>query len=190
MLRIAIGGGIGSGKSAVTQILRGLGAKVVVADEVNAELLLDEGYIERIANIFPAAVHNHRIDKKELAAVVYADEGKRRLLMQLAHPLIFEKMFAVAPGEKVVFYEVPLLSECVDRFDRIWFVDADDDLRVKRIMARDGVDEDRARRLIFLQREEDKLKEIASVVLPNTLNISDLRKMVEEQYYLILRHFS
>ena len=55
MVRIAICGGIGSGKSAVTSILRDLGAKVVVADEINAALLSDSDYVREVSNTFPTS---------------------------------------------------------------------------------------------------------------------------------------
>ena len=190
MFRVAIAGGIGSGKSAVTSILRSLGAKVVVADEINASLLVDPDYIDRIADIFPSAVHNHSIDKKELASIVYADEEKRRRLMLLAHPLIFERLFSAYEGEPLVFYEVPLLSECRDRFDLVWYVDAEEDVRIRRIMERDKVTEARAKRLVFLQRAEDALRAGADVVIPNRGDRDVLRKSVTEQYHCILKRFS
>ncbi|MBQ7712283.1 MAG: dephospho-CoA kinase [Clostridia bacterium] len=190
MLRVALSGGIGSGKSVVTSILRALGAKVVVADEVNAALLADPKYIDRIADIFPSVVHNHSIDKKELASLVYADEGKRRLLMSVAHPLIFERMFSLYAGEQVVFYEVPLLSEYRELFDLIWFVDASEEDRIRRVMARDGVTEARAKRILSLQSAEDKLRDTADFVILNHGGLDELRESVERQYYLILKQFS
>ena len=190
MVRVAISGGIGSGKSAVTAVLRSLGAKVVVADEVNAELLVDPAYIAKIADIFPSVVHNNCIDKKELASIVYGDETKRRLLMNVAHPLIFERMFAAYADERIVFYEVPLLSECRDRFDLVWFVDAEEGARIRRIMDRDGVSEEYAKRVVGLQKAEDSICDFADVIIPNRYDPDDLRKTVTEQYYLILRHFS
>lgn len=190
MVRVAISGGIGSGKSAVTAILRSLGAKVIVADEVNASLVTDPDYVRKIADIFPSVVHNHSIDKKELATIVYGDESQRRLLMSVAHPLIFDRMFAVYPNEPIVFYEVPLLSECRDRFDFVWYVDAEEGERIRRIMSRDGVSEDRAKRIVSLQRAEDSLRDTADVVIPNRHDWDELRKAVTEQYYLILRRFS
>lgn len=190
MIKIAISGGIGSGKSAVTAILRSLGAKVVVADEVNASLLTDSAYVSKIADIFPSVVHNHSIDKKELATIVYGDESKRRLLMSIAHPLIFDRMFASYPEESIVFYEVPLLSECRERFDYIWYVDAEEGERIRRIMARDGVSEECAKRILYLQRAEDSMRDFADVVIPNRYDPDDLRKTVTDQYYLTLKRFS
>ena len=190
MVRIAICGGIGSGKSAVTSILRDLGAKVVVADEINAALLCDSDYVREISNTFPTVVHNNVINKKELAEIIYRDEGQRRVLMAIAHPRIYERMFACYPDEEIVFYEIPLLSETPYSFDRVWFVNADLESRVRRIVARDAVEEGRARRIIALQEGESSLAADADVVIENMGDMSSLRERVKCEYYSILRQFS
>ena len=189
-MRIAISGGIGSGKSAVTAILRSLGACVVVADEVNAELLRDKDYIDLIENTFPCVVHNKVINKKELADLVYNDEEKRALLMRLAHPRIFERMFSAYPEAKVVFYEIPLLSKTDVCFDKVWFVYSDRDVRVRRIVERDSVSDEMAYRLISLQREEDLLREKADVVIDNSGTTEDLCQTVKARYCSILKQLS
>ena len=190
MLRIALAGGIGSGKSFVTHILRDLGAKVVVADEVNAGLLLDPEYIAIISHNFPSVVHNNIIDKKELAAIVYHDEGKRRLLMDLAHPRIYQRMLSAYPRENVVFFEIPLLSESRIKFDQVWYVDADVETRIARIVARDNVSEEYAGNVISLQKGEAVLRDKATCVIQNNGSAAALRKQVKALYCSILRQFS
>lgn len=189
-MKIAIAGGIGSGKSAVTRILRALGAHVVVADEVNAELLSDPNYIDLIKNIFPSVVHNNIINKKELAQIVYSDENQREKLMALSHPRIFKRMFSMYQESKVVFYEIPLLTKTDVTFDAIWYVDASYDTRVRRIALRDNVSEGYAKRIISLQREEDFVKEVASVVIRNEGDEVDLERQVKVLYCSILSKLS
>ena len=189
-MRIVIAGGVGSGKSAVTKILRDLGAKVVVADEVNSELLKEPEYVCLIENTFPTVVHNKVINKKELAALVYRDEEKRRTLMDLAHPRIFDRMLAAYPHESLVFYEIPLLSKSNIRFDQIWFVCADPAVRVARIMNRDGVSKERAERVLLLQREEESFLTRADVVIKNDGNLDALCENVKTLYYSILNQNS
>ncbi len=189
-MKIALAGGIGSGKSLVTKILRDLGAKVVVADEVNAQLLLDPEYVALIAHNFPSVVHNNVINKKELANIVYHDEEKRRLLMDLAHPRIFQKMLSAYPEEKVVFFEIPLLSESKVKFDQVWFVDAKIETRVARICSRDHVTEDYARNVISLQKGEAAIRDNATVAISNDADCDALRERVKALYCSILNQFS
>ena len=68
-------------------------------------------------------------------------------------------------------------------------MDADIDLRVERVMLRDGVDATRAKKIISLQRAEDKLRERADFVIDNRHGIDDLRRVVSDQYCLILDRF-
>ena len=185
-MRIAIAGGIGSGKSLVTKFLRELGAKVVVADEVNSELLKDPEYVALIAHNFPSAVNNNVINRKELASIVYSDEGKRQLLMSLAHPRIFVKMLSAYPESKVVFYEVPLLAKSKALFDQVWFVDADVNSRIARVVARDNVTEAYARRVIELQKGEDTMRDKATCVISNKAGPEELREQVKALYCSIL----
>ena len=189
-MKIAIAGGIGSGKSLVTRYLRELGAKVVVADEVNAELLQDAEYIALIANNFPSVVHNNAINKKELADIVYHNEEKRRLLMDLAHPRIFRKMFLKYPDSKIVFYEIPLLAGAEDKFDRILYVDAPIDDRLARIVKRDNVSEEYAERIVSLQKGEYEMLDKATYVIFNNSSAEELQRRVKALYCSILEQFS
>ena len=190
MIKVAICGGIGSGKSVVSSILRELGAKVVIADQVNAELLSDPDYISKVSNIFPAVVHNNTINKKELAKIIYQDEGKRRALMDLAHPLIFRKMLEAYPDEPIVFFEIPLMTEARVAFDRIWYLDAEREMRIGRVVSRDGVDRAYAERILSLQSGECLLRDKADVVIENDGDLASLRERVKALYCSILRQFS
>ena len=189
-MRVAICGGIGSGKSAVSSILRSLGAKVLIADEINAELLASPDYISELSHIFPTAVHNHIVDKKELSRIVFSDEKERMKLMELAHGKIYSLMMKKSEGEKLVFFEIPLMSMCPLTFDSIWFVKADREDRILKITERDGCSKDRAERLVALQSDEEKMERKADFVIRNNYDFSCLREQVASRYYFILEHFS
>ena len=188
-MKIAIAGGIGSGKSAITAILRSLGAKVVVADEVNAQLLQDPEYISVIANTFSGVVHNNVIDKKQLADLIYNNETERRKLMDIAHPRIFKEMFSLYTDSDVVFYEIPLMTETSFSFDQIWFVEASIEDRVTRIAMRDHVTEEYAKRILLLQNGEEQIRSIATHIIKNDSNVESLVGKVKTLYYSILSEF-
>lgn len=189
-MKIAIAGGIGSGKSAVTAILRSLGAKVVVADEINKELLTDPSYISLLANYFPDCVHNNVINKKELAACVYRDEGKRKELMAISHPKIMQRMLSLYPDCDLVFYEIPLLSEVDYPFDLVWYLACDESTRVARIVNRDQIDPKLAKHIIHLQKGEENVAARADLVIRNQGDLNALRELVTQEYCSILRKFS
>ena len=190
MAKIAICGGIGSGKSAVSSILRSLGAKVIVADEVNAQLLTEPSYVREIANTFPSVVHNDSINKKELAEIVFSNEKERAKLMSLAHSRIFERMMQESEICKISFFEIPLMTLCPISFDLIWFVSASREKRIERIVARDGVSIERAKRLIDLQSNEMILKKKADLIFENDGDIDILSERVRVEYCHILEQFS
>src|SRR5512143_2673589 len=120
MLKVGLTGGIGSGKSTVSGIFRGLGASIIDAD-VLAREVLEPGrpaYFETI-HIFGKRVSGSdgRIDRKALADIVFGDPAKRKLLEGIVHPRVFEEEARLAaaieaadPGA-VVFFDAALLIE-------------------------------------------------------------------------------
>ena len=88
--KIAITGGIGSGKSEAIKIIKELGFPVFSCDEIYKEIIFSKEYVQRIEENFPTCVKNGIIDRKELSAIVFANREKRDLLNSLSHPLIME----------------------------------------------------------------------------------------------------
>ncbi len=111
--KIAVTGGIGSGKSLLLQYVKEKGYPVFSCDEIYRELIRTSEYAQKLSSVFPDACVDGRVDKAKLAAIVFNDEEKRRMLNALAHPLIMERLLKnmqTAQG-KTVFAEVPLLFE-------------------------------------------------------------------------------
>src|SRR5512141_760633 len=120
MLKVGLTGGIGSGKSTVSGILRELGARIIDAD-VLAREALEPGrpaYIETI-HIFGKRVagSDGRIDRKALAGIVFSDPDKRKLLEGIVHPRVFEEEARIVAGIEaaepgaLVFFDAALLIE-------------------------------------------------------------------------------
>ena len=73
-MKVAITGGIGSGKSTVSDMLRKMGKTVYDADKINAELLTDESYLEKLRANFPEAFTGGELDKKKLAETIFSSD--------------------------------------------------------------------------------------------------------------------
>lgn len=163
-LRVGLTGGIASGKSLVAGMLRDLGAAVVDADRIAREVVAPGGpAYDGVVNAFgPEVVRaDGTLDRKALAARVFADPESRRRLNALTHPHIRRRMveeadrLSSAPETRVILFDIPLLLETTDGrdlgLDGIIVVYADDEVRVRRLMARDGLSEAEARRRLAVQ---------------------------------------
>jgi len=178
-MNIAITGGIGCGKSAVIGLLRKMGKRCISCDEINAELMEEETYIEKIKEAFPSVVSNGKINKKALGEIIFLSPTKRKKLNSIAHPIIKERMLSLLSDKEDNFVEIPLLdAKDATVFDQIWVVNCDYQNRVERIMLRDNIDSDYARRKIAVQKESVG-KYVATATITNNNNIHNLEKHVE-----------
>jgi dephospho-CoA kinase len=163
-VRIGLTGGIGSGKSMVAQRLRELGAAVVDADAIAREVVAPGGpAYAAIVRAFGEGVlcRDGSLDRKALAARVFADEAVRRQLNALTHPHIRRRMaeegarLAATPGVEVIVFDIPLLLETTDGSDLglegVVVVTAAEAVRIARLTARDGLTPGDARRRLDAQ---------------------------------------
>ncbi|HEV3230981.1 MAG TPA: dephospho-CoA kinase [Candidatus Dormibacteraeota bacterium] len=174
---IGLTGGIGSGKSTVTGMLRDLGAAVVDADEAAHAVLLpgSEGAEEVAAGFGPEVTDEAgRIDRQRLADIVFNDEAARARLNAIVHPRVQAWMAeAVAEagrrGVETVVLDVPLLYE--NGLDagttEVWVVWVPEALQVARAVAR-GMREDDARARIAAQMPLEEKRRRAARVIDNS----------------------
>ncbi len=161
-LRIGLTGGIGSGKSLVARFFADLGAAVVDADRIAREILAPGGaaYDDVLREFGPEVVRpDGTVDRKVLATRVFADTEARRRLNALMHPHIRRRMaeeaarLAARPDVDVIILDIPLLLETTDGrdLDGIVVVYADDEVRDRRLRARDGLSEAGVRQRLAAQ---------------------------------------
>lgn len=140
---IAITGGIGSGKSTLLRILKDLGFLVFSCDEIYSEIVKEPEYINKIAEKFPNAVTDNRLDKTKLGEIVFGNKCAREQLNQIAHPLIMERLLKLIKEAEadIVFSEVPLLFEggFENCFDEIIILKRDLKKRIESVCVRDGI---------------------------------------------------
>ena len=172
-MKVAVTGGIGAGKSEFMRAVKELGIRTYSADEINAELLRDKGYIEKLSAAFPFAVKDGKVDKVALREEVFSDEKKRKTLNALAHPEIRRKIEEIT-GDAVI--EVPLLFESgmTDLFDRVIVVTAGEDVRINRIVSTRNISKDLAKNIIKNQATDDERIKLADYVAINDGTRKDL----------------
>ncbi len=140
--KIAVTGGIGSGKSTVMAYLKSLGYPCFSCDEIYGEIIKSPNYIQKVEQAFPKCVENGGINRQLLSACVFADERELEKLNGIAHPMIMERLRGEMNEERspVRFAEVPLLFEgnYQEEFDEVWVVLREEAQRVHALEKRDG----------------------------------------------------
>lgn len=174
-MKVALAGGIASGKSAVLATLRDLGAAVIDSDLVAREISDNSDYIRAVGLILGEKyIEDGRINRVALREAIARDLDARKKLNSISHPIIRERVNKEAEvlekAGKVVFVEIPLLitSGMARDFDAIWFVDCAIDERIARILERDNVSREQALALIKAQAVEQSALELADFVIDTT----------------------
>lgn len=141
--KIAITGGIGSGKSAVSFLLRQKGFPVFSCDEIYLELCSEKHFLEQLNVLFPGSVIDGKMNRRMVSEQVFSDETALRRLNALSHPLIMERLLAHMENHNISFAEVPLLFEgkLEQKFDNVIVVMREKSARIKAVKQRDGLTE-------------------------------------------------
>lgn len=179
--KIALCGGIGSGKSAALKIIGEEGYPAFSCDEIYREICKETAYLKAVEEAFPGGVKEGKLNREYLAKIVFSDEEKKRKLEALSHPLIAERLLNKMQKYPLSFAEVPLLFETgMEKcFDSVLVIARDRAARVRAVMARDGLDENSALLRLSSQRDWDVLPPDAAVIFNNgTLN--ELREKIRE----------
>ncbi|MBL8260511.1 MAG: dephospho-CoA kinase [Candidatus Competibacteraceae bacterium] len=195
MLVIGLTGGIGSGKTAVSDRFALLGVPIIDTDHISRELVEPgQPALAEIVEAFgPECLDERgRLRRDHLRERVFADPKGRQQLEAILHPRVRAAMRAriarlTAPYCLAV---IPLLVETgmTDSVDRILVVDAPPAEQIRRVMARDGASEQQARRILAAQARRDERLAHADDVLENTgdLEALDDRIAVLHERYLAL----
>lgn len=188
---VGITGGIASGKSLVSGILKGLGFTVIDLDEIAREVVKKgEPAWKEIVDVFGRDIllPDEEIDRKRLGRLVFEDKERLRLLNSITHPRIIDnarRMVRKALGSdpfRVVFVDAALLIESgyYTEMDRVIIVYADEETQLKRIMARDGLSEEEALRRIRAQMPLKEKLAYADYVIYNDKDIKATERQVME----------
>lgn len=189
MITIAITGGIGSGKTEVTNYLISKGFTVVDADKMSREMTSAGGkaipYI--IENFGPSFIlKDGSLDRAAMRDLVFKHPEKKILLEEGTTKVVLEDIEAIkreraASKDKALFFDIPLLFETgsEDDYDAVWVVTADYEVRKSRVMARDGIEPSIIDLIMDSQEGEEKKVQLADQVIYNNGTLEDLRKTVD-----------
>jgi dephospho-CoA kinase len=193
--RIALTGGIASGKSTVSQLFGALGVPVIDADQVARDVVAPGTAL--LAQVLEAFGQHLRrpdgsLDRTGLRRLVFADSSKRRQLEALLHPAIrvrTERLAASAGGPYQI-HVIPLLVEtnAARQFDRVLLVDCPEALQMARLLAREGADAQLARAMLGAQAGREARLAAADDVIVNDGAAADLLPKVAalHQKYQVL----
>ena len=175
---LGITGGIASGKSSVTEMFRNLGAAVVSADQLAREAVLpgSQALAQLVEYFGPEILQDDgTLDRQGLAKRIFRDPSARAALNRITHPAIArlaeEQLVRLRrSGEKLIIYEAPLLFEAgaEGRVDAVLVVRIELGLQLARLMARDGLAEEEARRRIAAQMPQEEKVARADFVVDNS----------------------
>ncbi|MFW5786969.1 MAG: dephospho-CoA kinase [Halanaerobiales bacterium] len=186
---IGLTGGIATGKSTVSKILKNYGAYIIDADKIAHEVLSKgEEAWKKVIDEFGEQVlnKNKEIDRKVLGEIVFSDKSKLRELEKITHPEIVKKIKKEIKSNKDkegnIVLEAPLLFETglEGLCDEIWVVYTDRETQVKRLLKRDKLSIKEAENRINSQMDLKKKKKKADRLLNNNKNIGNLKKRVDE----------
>lgn len=182
MKKIAICGNIASGKTTVQKFLEGKGYKVLDTDEVSHELLTIKN-----KELFEAFKHLDVFDdsgefsRYKVGQLIFSNEEYRKKIAEIMHPQIareIEKFFDENKSEELLFVGIPLLFEAnmQGMFDKILFVYTDDDIRLKRLLARNNYTLTHAKTRMNSQMTQEKKIQMSDYIINNNGDLEELYK--------------
>lgn len=193
---IGITGGVGSGKSCVLKYLKeAYQATVVEADQVGkmVQQAGNEAFYKIVEEFGAASLgKNGELDRGYLAQVIYADENKRQLINNIVHPIVrnyiqeqieIEKVY----GTSYFVIEAAILIESgfSDMCHELWYIYADENTRINRLISSRGYTEEKCRQIMASQLNKDEYMKHCHVCIDNSSDIEFTYKQIDEQFLRI-----
>lgn len=191
--KVAVTGGLSSGKSAVCNFFRKLNAYVISADEIVHKLLsLDTETGQQVAAIFgPGVIKNEKLDRQAIAEIAFKDPVLLKKLEQCIYPAvtkIIERHYQEAKhlNPPLFLVEIPKLFEAGMEtwFDAVITVSTNENLCRERFEARGGTDLEYARRMANQMPIKDKIKR-SNYIIENNKGLDELKTSVAKLFYVL-----
>jgi dephospho-CoA kinase len=192
VIKVALTGGIGSGKSAAGDFFEDLGAVVVDADQLARDVIErgTDGFDELVATFGDEILTNGILDRSKLGQIVFADPAARKTLEGIIHPRVaeaFDEIIEDSPEDAVIIYQIPILVETKgqNRFDYVITVEASLENRISRLKDR-GLKGYEIEARMKAQATDEQRAEIADSVFKNDGDLDSLLRQVENIYEDVL----
>ncbi len=194
MLRVALTGGIATGKSYCLARFASLGVPVIDADQLARDAVAPGSRaLEEVAARFGAAIirPDGSLDRASLGRIVFNDRAARADLEAIVHPEVYRRisewLATVPPRTRVAIADIPLLFETghTHDFDRVVVVVCDPREQLRRIIARDGLSEKDARARLDSQWPIEEKEARADYVIKTDGSVADTDSQVRTVYELL-----
>jgi dephospho-CoA kinase len=193
MKTIGLTGGIGSGKTTVSEIFIQLGIPVFYADQVAKKAYLDDKVRHHLRSVLgeQSLFKNGEVDTKKLASLIFSDDEKLAAVNAIVHPwvrLSFQKWLPdLPPRTPYCILEAAILVESggVKQCDKLIVVKSDVELRIKRVMDRDQISRELVLQRMNRQTTDEQLERFADFLIHNDGNQSLIRQVLKIHYELL-----
>jgi dephospho-CoA kinase len=186
MIKVALTGSIGMGKSTVANMFAAAGVPVFDADAVVRRLQGPGGaLIERIGGLFPGCVRSGTLDRECLAQIVLTDRSKLAMLEDIVHPAVREwrETFIVQHRDSpALIFEIPLLFETkgAKEFDKVIVVSAPAEVQRARVLARQGMTPAKLDSILARQTPDEEKRRRADFVIDTGKDLSTTEAQVRD----------
>ena len=193
MKTIGLTGGIGSGKSTVSQLLSELGAFVVDADKVGHEIYLPgkEAW-KQVTAAFGQDIlaPDQTIDRKKLGAIVFGSDDARKRLNSIVHPLMFTDIDRRIKEKRAEGFTQPIVIEAAILIeanwfpltDEVWLVVTNKNAVIDRVTAQRGMSAKDTEARIASQLSDAERRKYATLVIENDGSLDDLKQKVQQAW--------
>ena len=195
---VGLTGGVGSGKSVVSQILKEEGAYIIDADQIARELVQPRTPTwKELIKVFGKEIlqKDGSIHRKKLADKVFSDPEQRGQLNRILHPRIKKEMgrrvkaIRQKDPEAIVVIDAPLLIETGDHreMEKVIVVLSTEEQQIERLKERQGVDQEEARRIIASQIAREERLKVSDFVIRNEGSLEETVKRAKEVFQELKR---
>jgi dephospho-CoA kinase len=195
MLVIGLTGGIGSGKSTVSNMLRELGAVIIDADVIARQVVRPgEPAWQELQERFGREIirPDGSLDRRRLGEIAFHNSQALQDLNRITHPRIRERIIERIDqlrqmNVRVVVVDAPLLLEAglTDIVDQVWVVDVDHETLVKRVQLREGFTAEQVEARLQAQMAPEEKRRRADVVIDNRGNVGQTQEQVLQLWHKI-----